>query len=744
MLFTTSATNSPGRTPTNTSLEQLLPAGGRELSAVVRQVSNNESGAGTFRIQVEANNRLLELLTRAPLNSGDKITLSRSPAGELQLLLSTPTSARADSTATATATVRTLLMQIPAAQAEQLQQLQQQLPLNTPRTARVISSMAATTQATAPPAPSTSSQTQSPSSNAPSSNTSSSPRIPAGPTGNAAGAVSVSTSPPTNSAPTPQVQPSPLPASAQRATDTAPADNRPVTTPSRPSDSRQAPAADPVATRPSIPSSQPSTSATARVQVYSAQLQQINQLSASTAAAQPTPAPDNSATSDARARSTITPATVPAPETKATTAPTATANMAETNTRTDARPSATPMATASPTPVARTPQPATSATQLPAERPSIQAHAQTQASPVRNDTPSSPPRSLDGATRFSHTGNTLLQALGQQQARPPIQHLVQLQLANQQIELASPRPLQTGQQVLLTRTSQQQVQLQPILPNTLDEHTPAQKSAMQDALREALPRQIPFGDALNQLVQLSQSPAGRSQGAIGQLVQSMLSLFSVTPDSSDADQAVKRNLQQGGLLTESRLAQAGGNDKPAPDLKQQLGQLMKAAEQLPPEARQQMQRLVDALQARSTSQQVSSLQAWKELPDGGQERVFRLDLPIRQAERHDTAELTISEHRQPRKDSDEVTTFWSVALHFDLPDQGSVDARLSLHEEWRLQLQFWAESPATVQQIERQLDTFSTTLHDKGFLVDRLQARQGRPSQPQMTDIQRRLVDVHT
>ncbi len=294
----------------------------------------------------------------------------------------------------------------------------------------------------------------------------------------------------------------------------------------------------------------------------------------------------------------------------------------------------------------------------------------------------------------------------------------------------------------LTRVGDQQVQLQGSVPAEPPGRTPAAQSAMQQALREALPQQMPFGDALNQLVQLSQTPAVRGQGAIGQLVQSMLSLFSVTPGSADADQAIQRNLQQGGLLTEARLARSD-NDKPPADLKQQLGQLLKAAEQLPPEPRQQMQRLVEALQARTTSQQVSSLQAWKELPDGGQERVFRLDLPIRQAEHHDTAELTISEQRHPAAEG-EWQSSWSVSLNFDLQQQGSVDVRLSLQEDWRLKLQFWAESAATLQRIEQQLEPFSQELHGKGFIVDHIQARLGKPQQPRLNDIQRRLVDVHT
>jgi len=323
--------------------------------------------------------------------------------------------------------------------------------------------------------------------------------------------------------------------------------------------------------------------------------------------------------------------------------------------------------------------------------------------------------------------------------------MIRLSINNQTLNLVSPKPMLNGQQVLLTRVAEQQVSLQTLPPVSTPAQEPNTQLLMQQALREALPKQIPFADALNQLVQLSQTPAVRSQGAIGQLVQSMLSMFSVSPGSADAEQAIQRNLQQGGLLTESRLAQGGTTAERAatPDLKQQLGQLMKAAEQLPPDARQQMSRLIESLQARSTTQQIGSLQGWKEQPDGTQERMYRLDLPIRQASHHENAELTITEQRR-RGSTGELETFWGVALHFDLEQHGSVDARLSLSDGWRLQVQFWAEQAPTLRQIEKRLAEFSDGLHRKGFLVETLQARQGRPSQPELTDVQRRLVDVHT
>ncbi|WP_343804380.1 flagellar hook-length control protein FliK [Marinobacterium maritimum] len=706
------------------AIDQLLPAGGRDLAAVVKQVATGGTDSQVFRIQVEANNRLLELITRAPLNTGDRITLSRSPAGELQLSLSTPAPA-----ATASVPARpALLLQAIATQAVQLQQ---SLPLNMPQAARVISSIPAQASSpSSPPAgtPAPAARGNSTTAGSPATTTAVSassaqtaPAAPAPQTGTITGTTTETSASPAKAQSTPAAATQSTQSTQGREQPQSVPDNRPSSSlpEQRPASGGQSP--QPTSQQSSQQASPPPTTGGARAQVYSAQLQQVSQLGE---------------TLKAGSASNTQPST-PAGTGEATQAP-ATGAQAAAPSRT-ASPPTPPAGAATPAPP---PSGSSSAVAPDAKAPAAQAGS-TASSANSPSAAREPANTPPPPARVSLTGNALLQTLGQQQPRQPAQHLVQLSVENQQLQLISPRPLQAGQQVTLTRVSDQQVQLQASVAAELPGRSPAAQNAMQQALREALPQQIPFGDALNQLVQLSQTPAARGQGAIGQLVQSMLSLFSVTPGSPDADQAIQRNLQQGGLLTESQLARSGGSDKPPADLKQQLGQLLKAAEQLPPEPRQQMQRLVDALQARTTSQQVSSLQAWQQLPDGGQERVFQLDLPIRQADRHDTAELTISEQRRPDPEGDWQSS-WSVALNFDLQQQGSVDVRLSLQEGWRLQLQFWAEAAATLRRIEQQLPPFTQELHQKGFIVDHIQARQGRPHQPKLNDIQRRLVDVHT
>ncbi len=686
---TTSSTTPAAGTSKGGSADSLLPAAGRELAATVRSVAASGGNAAVFRIQVEINSRLLELTTQAPLTQGDRIVLQRGNTGELQIRLPAPAQPNVQGNTTPAAQ-SSMTLQLTSSDGARLQQL---LPLNVPRNAQVTGSEPLIPRQ---PAAATSPQPGATPAETSAKPAAAYPQPPGGNTsqgatqGNAATTSGNNSSlqgrtQPTGNAPTPARSESP----AAQAT----------------SGSRQ-PASAVTGQPPSsaTPSSQatqmsPSGTISSQVQVYSAQLQSsaVNQVSTATSATTPTNQPPaaQAQTAGSEARPVA-----PAPTTQATSPDTA----AKTQT---APADSTARASTSASPAVQTAQTTT--------QPSV-----------------------------SHTGQALLQTLGKQVPVQADNHMIRLNLNNQTLNLISPKPLLSGQQVVLTRVSEQQVNLQPVpIPTTPSQEATAQQQ-MQLALREALPRQIPFGDALNQLVQLSQSPAGRSQGAIGQLVQSMLSMFSVSPGSADAEQAIQRNLQQGGLLTESRLAQGGGTERGAtPDLKQQLGQLLKAAEQLPPDARQQMTRLVEALQARSTTQQVSSLQGWKDQPDGTQERVYRLDLPIRQADQHDNAELTITEQRR-RSSNGEVETLWGVALHFDLEQHGSVDARLSLSEEWRLQVQLWAEQASTLRQIERRLDDFSDGLHRKGFLVETLQARQGRPSQPELTDVQRRLVDVHT
>lgn len=482
---------------------------------------------------------------------------------------------------------------------------------------------------------------------------------------------------------------------------------------------------------------------------------------ASGTAATPSQSSATTAPATTAPASTPAPSSAPSATTAATTAPATTMAAITTNpantvaaSTTNASPAVTPATVAttttaatavpvSPTPVSiavaaavsalPTSVPAQAPTQTPTQAPPPAPLPATAAAAVSSTTASVASPTPSATQAFANTDAG---------ARPqgfPVRVLV----AGQVLDLVSPRPVQAGQQVDVTRTEQGMIRIQFLPTATPIAQQPAVQAVMQQALREVLPVQLPLADGLNQLMQISERPGARQHSALNQLIQSMLSLFSVKPGAADADKAIARNLQQGGLLSEAGLSRASSQQPPAPDLKQQLGQLLRLADTLPAQAREQLNQLVNALLARSTAQQISSLQRWRDLPDGGQERHYRLDLPIQQQQGFDNAELRITEHRR-RNEQGEFVTVWSVRLHFELDSEGAVDAELSLQERYQLQASFWVEKVSTLERLRERLQPFETELKAKGFDVAPLNARLGKLANPEITPLSKRLVDVHT
>lgn len=317
---------------------------------------------------------------------------------------------------------------------------------------------------------------------------------------------------------------------------------------------------------------------------------------------------------------------------------------------------------------------------------------------------------------------------------------VQIAVNGQTLELNAPRPLQAGLAVTLTRTDPTQVQLQvqpaPINPAS----QPQLQEGLQQILRDALPQQLPMGEALNQLRQLGN---GSRQGdAVGQVVRSMLSLFSVPPraDASSTRQAVQNQLQASGMLPGA----THGNSPTQAALQEPLARLAQLAEQLPTEGRERLESLLQGLRARSAVNQSMSLQRWQDQPDGGIERQYRLDLPILlEDERLENTEIRINQQRH-RNAQDQLVSQWSIALHFDMEALGTIDARISLQQEWQLSARFWAQQEETLQQIRDQLPALAAQLRSSGFQVEDLHAQQGSAPRETQPPLNRRLVDLHT
>lgn len=294
----------------------------------------------------------------------------------------------------------------------------------------------------------------------------------------------------------------------------------------------------------------------------------------------------------------------------------------------------------------------------------------------------------------------------------------------------------------MTRTADNQIQLRLAPPRNDKGAQLKLQEGLQQILRDNLPQQLPAGDALNQIRQIS--GASRQGGdALAQVVKSMLSLFSVPAkgDTSTTQQVVQNHLQSSGLISQPK---ANNLQRELPPLQQQLGKLNQLADQLPPQAREQMLTLIKGLQARSASHQANSLQNWQEMPDGSIERQYRLDLPIRlDRDRLEDSEIRIQQHRRPDKEG-RFVSLWSIQLHFDPEELGPVDAHVSLQQEWQLSARFWAEREETTRLIREQLDGFQQQLGASGFEVETLQVQRGRPPRDSRSPLNHSLVDLHT
>ena len=326
---------------------------------------------------------------------------------------------------------------------------------------------------------------------------------------------------------------------------------------------------------------------------------------------------------------------------------------------------------------------------------------------------------------------------------PPAFARTTLNLGGETLNLVTPRPLLAGQQVEVTRLSDMAVQVRILPPAAAKTLPPEVVEEMQALLRQAMPTQAPLADSLNQMRALS---TGQGQDAVGQIVRSLMGLFSLSPQSGSEAQAkqVEQMMQQSGLFTENRMArQASGAPMSVEDLRTRLGQLRRAAQELPTQAREQMNALIDRAEARATHQQIHSARQWRDYPDGTAERYFRMDLPLQTPEGFKQVELELKEQRRPISPT-ETQTNWTLNLHFDLDLIGAVDARVHLEDEWDMSISFWAESLRTTEMIRDRIDGFSAHLQQQGFEIDSINVRKGRAPNDLAPPLSKHLVDVHT
>ncbi|MDF2181377.1 flagellar hook-length control protein FliK [Neptuniibacter sp. CAU 1671] len=322
----------------------------------------------------------------------------------------------------------------------------------------------------------------------------------------------------------------------------------------------------------------------------------------------------------------------------------------------------------------------------------------------------------------------------------PRENLITLLLADgRQVQVISNQTLQQGSELQLTR-SHETVQATQLRPQPEPPASALDRPVVKQTLRDVLPSQIPVADAFSQLAQVASRTDSPQAAQISGVVRSLLQLFGVRPGAPEAAGQIRQNIELGGLSAEQRLSRG---IMPGPqDMRQQLQQLSRLSEKLPPDKKEHLEQLVRGLHSRVTSQQLNSLQQWREMPDGSFERVMQLDLPIRQGERWENVELRLSREARHSAEGDLVSQ-WRVRLHFDLESLGALDAEIRLTDQHQISALFWCEKPETTQLLQAQADDFAERLRQCGFSNTEIQSQRGQAPK-QHAPVHKELIDLHT
>ncbi|WP_428035225.1 flagellar hook-length control protein FliK [Amphritea sp.] len=305
------------------------------------------------------------------------------------------------------------------------------------------------------------------------------------------------------------------------------------------------------------------------------------------------------------------------------------------------------------------------------------------------------------------------------------------------LPLTLPQPPPYDGKVLLIRTASDQVQIHALTSPLQNQNL---NRNINDALRYVLPAQQPLADSLVKLQQLN-SNAGGEKSPINSILNSLINLFGVkTGSAAEGQSSIQQNLLNGGLFTERNLADPR-SQIPNGEMKHQLSQLLQQADKLPEQARQQLHELVKGLLNRVTGNQLESIQNTRINSDGALERYFALDLPVKNGEQLDNVELKISEHRRQQSE-EEWQRLWRVRLHFNLQEQGTVDAELILEQEHQITAHFWCSHPATAEELNSKLPDFNRQMHLQGYSINSTHCSEGAAPKP-VNQVEQ-LIDVTT
>ncbi len=363
---------------------------------------------------------------------------------------------------------------------------------------------------------------------------------------------------------------------------------------------------------------------------------------------------------------------------------------------------------------------------------------------------------------------------------------VTLRINNLLLNAQTSLSLQTGQTLKLeVARGGEQPLLKIVLP-------PSPQDVQAQALRGALPRQLPLAPLLANLGNLAARLQNTSDPAGKELTQLARQVMDGLAGKNDVSQGagLKQAVLNSGVFLEAKLATslAGGPPLPAGDLKAGLLRLLaglqaqtangggpqerattdtsaaardagrSAPSATPPPplrgglpqaqasvsttlagatlatATTEMLRQTEGALARLQLSQIASLPSEQQ-----PQRLWSLELPVQQDQRTDLFQLRIEEEASgTARDS---AAPWSVMLAFDLPSLGPVHARILVNGP-QVSATLWAEHPSTAALFNAQLEELRAGLQRAGMLVGRIACTEGSPTSPPASPGNTPLVDT--
>ncbi len=337
-------------------------------------------------------------------------------------------------------------------------------------------------------------------------------------------------------------------------------------------------------------------------------------------------------------------------------------------------------------------------------------------------------------------------------ALPTQNSTLKIEVAGRVVSLQAPANLPPLLNLQITRTEGTQANIQWQQPSQVATAsisstplTPQQVKLIDHSLRQALPQQIPIADGINLLVAQSIQIANASNSnkvPIDKIALSLMQLFGVKPGANNSSDTIKRNIQQGGLFTEGKIASQPNSHQG--DMKSFLAKLNHLAEQLPTEQKEMLQSTTERMLARITTNQLTHVQQQHSKTDISNERTFQIDIPVQNNEKLDNVKMEIKQ-RKHLTDEGDFISIWSVKLHFDLEERGEVDAEVALNpEDNSISTTFLCSKLSTVQELEKRMTGFREQLNQQGFEIQTLHCTQGSQTAAANNSINKRIIDIRT